>query len=136
MSFPERIFTSADDVEDAFYASFNSCDLSAMKEIWSESNAVCIHPGSSLIIGYAAIIRSWEFIFSDASLPDIQVNMIRQNVNDSLAIHVVEEKIATGNNNPVVIVATNVYQKINAGWLMIEHHGTADQMSHDRPTLQ
>ena len=129
-------FETADDVEDAFYAAFASCDIKAMQDVWADDEIVCIHPGSKAIFGYDNVIRSWRHIFHEAELPDIIFNIVNSIESEVLAIHVVEEHIVTGNDSAVVILATNVYQNFDNGWLMIEHHGSVIQTQVEGITLQ
>ena len=57
-------------------------------------------------------------------------------VSDGLAVHLVAESFANGSPSPTVVLATNVYQKFAAGWLMIEHHGSLVHSMSDGQTLQ
>lgn len=129
-------YITPDAAETAFYEAFINCDLSTMKQLWAEVDVVCVHPGSGAITGYESIMSSWEYILDDTALPDIQINVLKQTMTDSLAVFVVEEYISTGENSAVVILATNVYQKFDGGWLMTEHHSSVIQPKSDRPTLQ
>ena len=114
-------FASADDTEVAFYTAFNRCDLSAMETIWADDDVVCIHPGSSAIMGQQAVLRSWSHIFTNAELPEIQVNVISRIDTETMSAHIVEEHIASAGTGAVVL-ATNIYKKYVKGWLMVEHH--------------
>lgn len=128
-------FTSATEVEAAFYTAFNRCDYEAMADLWAKDEVVCVHPGSHAIVGYEAVMRSWSHIFTNAELPEIQINVVKQITTDSLAVHVVEEHIATGHTAAAVVV-TNVYRKYKEGWLMVAHHGSVMQMPSRQQVLQ
>jgi len=129
-------FATHQEAEDAFYAAFAMCDTKAMNAVWADEKVVCIHPGSHPIFGYDGVTRSWANILNNAELPDMLFNVINSTVKDNLAIHVVEEQFAAGNDRAVVILATNVYQKFEAGWLMIEHHGSAVPAELEERTVQ
>jgi ketosteroid isomerase-like protein len=129
------IFVSADEVESAFYTAFNRCDVEAMAKVWSGEESICVHPGSQAIIGYAAVLRSWAHILTNARLPDIQLHMISRTVSDTIAVHVIEERIETGEQSASVL-ATNIYRQYDSGWLMIEHHGSVIHRQTESHTLQ
>ena len=130
------IFATPDDTEAAFYSAFSRCDHSAMGSVWADDEVICVHPGSQAIVGYAAVMRSWSHIFSNAELPDIKMHVIQRTVNETLAVHVVEERIATGASTSALVLATNVYYKLESGWLMVEHHGSISQAQAGSPVLQ
>ena len=135
MNLYQSSFESSAEAEAAFYAAFNRCDIEAMAQLWADDDPVCVHPGSSAIVGYAAVIRSWEHILTNAQLPDIQVNIINRTLSETLAVHLVEEKISTGEQRASVL-ATNVYKKYDSGWLMIEHHGSIIHAMAEAHTIQ
>ena len=136
MKLSQSAYETPDDAEEAFYGAYATCDRNMMKGVWADEEVVCIHPGSTAIFGYDAVIRSWQHIFTNASLPDILFNVISTIESDAIAVHVVEEHIATGQGSEVVILATNVYQQFEEGWLMIEHHGSVIQSTGETYTLQ
>ena len=50
----------------AFYAAFNSRDLTAMAELWSDSDDVtCIHPGWDVLGGRTLVLESYAAIFGN-----------------------------------------------------------------------
>ena len=129
-------FATPEDAEAAFYAAFANCDRKGMETLWADDEVICGHPGSQAIVGYEAVMRSWAYIFDGAELPDIQVHTVKQTVSDTLAVHVVEEHISTGENSSATLLATNVYRKYDADWLMVEHHGSVIQSQTETHTLQ
>ena len=136
MKLEQSGFETPDDAEEAFYGAFANCDYKAMQDVWADNEVVCIHPGAQAIYGYDNIIRSWSHIFLDSSLPDILFNVMNTTENESLSVHLVEEHIATGGDSEVVILATNVYQLFDEGWLMIEHHGSMIRSQLEGRTVQ
>lgn len=136
MQLTQENYISPDEAEAAFYAAFSHCDKKAMGEVWAEDDVVCIHPGSNVIVGYDAVMRSWTNIFSNAGLPGIAVNVIKRIHDVTLAVHLVEEVIATGENAYVSVLATNVYRKYEHGWFMVGHHSAVVQAATESHTLQ
>jgi ketosteroid isomerase-like protein len=120
-------YISSDDVEATFYVAFSHCDRMMMETVWGNDDVICVHPGSQAIIGHTAVLRSWEHIFSNAVLPSMQINVVKRTVNETMAVHLVEEHIATGESTSAIVIATNVYRKFEQGWLMVEHHGSVVQ---------
>ena len=136
MQSTQKNHISADEAEAAFYAAFSHCDREAMGDVWANDDVVCVHPGSNVIVGYDAVMRSWANIFSNAALPNIAINVIKRTLDVTLAVHLVEEVIATGENAYVSVLATNVYRKYEDGWYMVEHHGAIVQAATESHTLQ
>lgn len=136
MDISQSGFSSPEGVEDSFYAAFSNCDSKAMEILWADDEVICVHPGSQGIVGYEAVMRSWAYILDGAEMPAIQVNVVKRTVSDTLAVHVVEEHISTGESSSAVMLATNVYRKYDAHWLMVEHHASVSQMQAEAHTLQ
>ncbi len=129
-------YTSPDDAEAAFYVAFSHCDREMMENVWAGDDVICVHPGSQAIIGHASVTRSWAHIFNNTLMPSMQINVVKRTGNDKMAVHVVEEHIATGENTSAIVLATNVYQKFEQGWLMVEHHGSLIQGQTQRHVIQ
>ena len=57
-----------DEANARFYRVFESLDIGQMDEVWSHGDHVrCIHPGWSLLAGWAAVRQSWKAIFASGS---------------------------------------------------------------------
>ena len=119
-------YGTADEVEAAFYAAFSLCDLAAMQSLWSRSTAVCVHPGAEPLIGYDAVMRSWEGMFRDAERPNVRIKVLKRIVNEDLAVHMVEEHISTPGvpEQGAVVFATNIYRRERRRWLMSAHNAS------------
>ena len=132
-------FITADYTEAAFYNAFANCDLDAMSIVWSNDEVVCIHPGSVALVGREAVMRSWTHILTNAQLPELQYKVLSRISRNDLAVHVVEEYIASA-GDPVattLVLATNVYYRSDdAGWLLLEHHASVTRVKHEQHTLQ
>lgn len=129
------IFSTADAAEAAFYSAFSNCELAEMELVWSEDEIVCIHPGSDPLIGHSAVMRSWKDIFSNAESPSLQIKLLSRTEKDSIAVHVVEEHIYSGNltsANATIVLATNIYQQEGHGWRLLLHHAALPSRQYGR----
>jgi len=120
-------FSSSEAAEAAFYAAFANCDLYAMDVVWADAEVICIHPGSSALIGRKVVMRSWSNILTNAEPPTLKVEVLSRILRDDLAVHVVEEHISpvTGSPEPTsVVLVTNVYCLEADGWRLLEHHAS------------
>jgi hypothetical protein len=125
-----------DEAETVFYEAFIHGDGDVMAALWADVDVVCVHPGSGLIHGHDAVVRSWSHILEHTQGSDIRYTAIKKSITDELAVHIVTEELMDGGSIMGVVIATNVYQKFDKGWLMIEHHGSLIQQQHEGETLQ
>lgn len=125
-----------DEAEAAFYEAFRQCDAKAMAALWANGEVVCIHPGSGGIVGHEAVVRSWSHIFGNARPPNITCTVSKRIVTDKLAVSLVLENVSGNDGATALVLATNVYQRFDAGWLMVEHHGSLVQSRSRSQTLQ
>jgi ketosteroid isomerase-like protein len=124
-------FSTSEIVEAAFYAAFANCDLKAMDAVWADAEVICIHPGSSALVGREVVMRSWTNILTNAEPPTLKVEVISRTVCNELAVHVVAEHITpeTGSPEPAsVVLATNVYCLEKDGWRLLEHHASMPRL--------
>lgn len=124
-----------DEAEAVYYEAFMHCDTEVMAALWADGDVVCIHPSSGAIIGHEKVVRSWSHIFQGALLPEIKFTVGKRVMSGDLAVHLVVEEITTGAESAVVL-ATNVYQRFESGWLMTEHHGSVVSNHRQEHTLQ
>jgi ketosteroid isomerase-like protein len=132
-------YATAAEVESAFYAAFSRCDITAMHALWARDDAVCVHPGAEAIKGYDAILRSWEHIFRDAELPNVQTHVIQTLRSGDLEVRMVEEHIGSTADprQGAVVFATNIYRRGDQGWLMVAHNASIMRVQQARShTLQ
>lgn len=131
--------------EMAFYTAFVECDLRAMAEVWAHEHVSCVHPGAALLVGREAVLRSWQNILADALQPRLQVKLLRRTEADTMAVHLVEERISPGEGEAgktAVVLATNVYQRQGRGWHLLSHHASLvlpqapEREASQPPTLQ
>jgi len=122
------IFTSAADVEAAFYEALARSDLEAMMAVWSEDeDVVCVHPDSVRLVGLAAVRESWRQLFAGGARLRIQASQQVVSANMLLTVHNVMEHIAVEGDERLhpPMIATNVYARGALGWRMVMHHASA-----------
>ncbi|MBI3188848.1 MAG: nuclear transport factor 2 family protein [Gammaproteobacteria bacterium] len=130
------VFKTPDEVEAVYYEAFMHGDKNIMTVLWADGDVICIHPGSGAIVGHDAVIRSWSHIFSNTRQAEIKFTVMKKTMADGLAVHLVAEEISTGGGAASIVLATNVYQQYDTGWLMIEHHASLVQVTRREHTLQ
>lgn len=113
-----------------------NADIEVMSALWAENDVICVHPGSGVIAGYDAVLRSWRHILENSGPAEIRYSIISKTHTEDLAVHVVSEKIIDRGTVMAVVVATNVFQKFAQGWKMIEHHASVVQQDHAGETMQ
>jgi ketosteroid isomerase-like protein len=120
-------FASSVEAEAAFYAAFSAADVDAMMRVWAARlDVVCVHPSGPRLEGLPDIRRSWELIFHDRMPRRFELRGRRILGDGDVRIHLVEENISVPGTSYVAppVLATNVYQRLNGGWLMVLHHGS------------
>ena len=127
---------TSDEAETVFYEAFMHGDKEVMAAVWADDDVVCVHPGSGVILGYDIVVRSWKHILENTQGSDIRYTVTKKTVTDDLAVHIVAEEMMDNGIVMAVVIATNVYQKFEQGWLMIEHHGSLMQQQHKGEMLQ
>ena len=125
-----------DEAEIVFYEAFMHGDKAVMAAVWAEGDVVCVHPGSGVILGYDAVVRSWHHILENTQGLEIRYTATKKTVSDDMAVHIVAEEMMSKGSVMAVVISTNVYQKFDQGWLMIEHHASLVQQAHQGETVQ
>lgn len=126
-SVSKTVFTSPQEVEDAFYDAFSRADLEAMMAVWSEDEEViCIHPAGPRVVGLAAVRDAWRQVFAGDSRLHINITSKVVSAGTMMAIHCVLEHIHVDGDNELhaPIVATNVFMRGALGWRMVAHHAS------------
>jgi hypothetical protein len=102
---------------EAFYAAFSDQDAAAMREIWARNaQVVCIHPGWDVLIGYDAVMDSWQAILGSPSAPRIEVRDPRVVLHDDIAFVACNEILNGG-----LLSAMNAFLRTGGLWKMIHH---------------
>lgn len=112
------------------------CDIDVMSALWADGDVVCVHPGSGVISGYEAVVRSWHHILKNSQPTDIRYQLVNQSIVDDLAVHVVTEEILSHGTVVAIVIATNIYRRNAGNWQIVEHHGSLVQQEVASRTLQ
>ena len=112
----------------AFYSAFAERDLKAMTALWWQgSTSICIHPGSQPILEWSNIRDSWDAIFRNTDSLEIDIEIVKVEVDSALAYVVLREIVLQSNrgrNMKAQSIATNVFQKMAQKWYLVSHHGS------------
>ncbi len=113
---------------DRFYRAFEKLDITAMAAVWAHTDYVkCIHPGWGLLVGWDAVRASWEIIFRNTAEIKFTLTEVQVEFRGPLAWVTLAENILTqagGRVAATAVLATNVFEKLAAGWRMIHHHAS------------
>ena len=123
----QRIFTSPQDCESAFYEALEKADLDAMMAVWAEDEEIiCVHPGGSRLVGHAAVREIWRQVFQAGARLSVHVGQIQAMQSMMMATHCVHEFITLKGEArpPAPVIATNVYVRSGNGWKMLLHHSS------------
>lgn len=109
-----------------FYNAFRNGDLTAMQNLWSKGDHVCIvHPGVSGICGYDLVMGSWEFVWAEYQFPlDIEIKDAQVHVKGDIAYVTCIEMVKTKGSSWGRQFATNVYERIDGKWFICVHHAS------------
>ncbi len=111
-----------------FYRAFESLTLREMEAVWARGERVkCVHPGWGLLTGWESVRASWETIFKNTTEIRFSVTDVRAQVEGNLAWVTCTENIlsqVSGNISVGTVLATNIFERHDEGWLMIHHHGS------------
>ena len=132
-------FSTPEAAEVAFYTAFAACDISTMAKVWATGEVICIHPGSTALVGYDAVMHSWTNIFTNAKPPNIHIEVLSRYTGVDVAVHLVEEYIKSNAGTPgsaPVVLATNIYLCEQNEWRMLEHHASVPRSSQRQHTIQ
>ncbi|NEO29883.1 MAG: nuclear transport factor 2 family protein [Symploca sp. SIO3C6] len=111
-----------------FYRAFSNQDLSSMSLLWWQgSTSLCIHPGSQVLMGWEEIRASWESIFRNTDSMEIDIEVIKIEIDQALAYVIVREIVlqsSRGRKLKAQSMATNLFQKMAQKWYLVHHHGS------------
>lgn len=113
---------------ESFYSAFCDRNLKKMTALWWQgSTSICVHPGSSPILGWDDIKASWESIFQNTASLEIDIEIVNVEVDQALAYVVLREVVLQSNQGRKLkaqSIATNVFQKMAQKWYIVSHHGS------------
>jgi ketosteroid isomerase-like protein len=112
----------------SFYRAFESLEAAKMQEIWLHSTRVqCTHPGWRRLVGYAAVMDSWERIFENTFEMSFDLTGVEISIAGDLAWVVCTENITSRTYDGVSrsqVEATNLFERHGGQWRMVHHHGS------------
>ncbi len=112
----------------AFYDAFEHRDIVSMNRWWWQgSTSLCVHPGGRVLMGWDIIQASWSSIFDNTDSLEIDVEIIKVEVDQALAYVLVRETVlqsSRGRKVKAQSTATNIFQKMAQKWYLVHHHGS------------
>jgi ketosteroid isomerase-like protein len=120
------IYTSPQDVTQAFYQAFEARDIDAMMATWAEDeDIVCVHPGGTRHVGYDAVRQSFEQLFASETKLTFRVDSGVSIETVGLAMQSVVEHLRAGDDGRRgAAIATNVLMRTPYGWRVVCHHAS------------
>ena len=120
-------FKTPDKAEAAFYDAFKDGNLHAMMDVWSDDDGiVCIHPGAPRLQGVELVREGWRQILENSVGLEFTLTDVQATEDEWLAIHVVREEISIDGQLTGVMLATNIYRRVENGWRMMLHHASPE----------
>ena len=111
-----------------FYHAFSHRDIKKMRLLWWQgSTCLCIHPGGRVLTGWNSIQASWESIFKNTDSLEIDIEIIKVEIDHALAYVIVEETVlqsSRGRKFKAQSIATNIFQNMAQKWYLVHHHGS------------
>ena len=111
-----------------FYRAFETLDIHEMDRVWSHGEHVrCIHPGWPLLVGWAAVRRSWETIFANTAEMSFTLSSVDVVAAGELAWVTCTENILSevrGRVTVTSVLATNVFERDVERWRLVHHHAS------------
>ena len=118
------------EANERFYTALEAGDLEGMEAVWMHTDWVkCVHPGWNLIIGWDEVYESWQRIFENSSGMRVSAREVRIRIHADFAWVSCTENLAIfldSSSAPVTATttATNLFQRVDTGWLMVHHHAS------------
>ena len=129
------IYTSPQDVAQAFYQAFEARDIDAMMTTWAEDeDIVCVHPGGGRHVGYEAVRHGFEQLFASGTKLMFRLDQPVMIETVGLAMQSAVEHLRTGDEGPRgAAIATNVLMRTPYGWRFVCHHASVSPPVTDVP---
>jgi ketosteroid isomerase-like protein len=120
------IYTSPQDVTQAFYQAFEARDIDAMMATWAEDeDIVCVHPGGARHVGYESVRQSFEQLFAGEQKLTFRLDGPVSIETVGLAVQSVVEHLHAGDEGRRgAAIATNVLMRTPYGWRVVCHHAS------------
>jgi ketosteroid isomerase-like protein len=121
------IFTTPGAAALAFYQAFEARDIDAMMATWADDEEiVCVHPGGTRLVGYAAVRAGWEQLFAGDTRLKFRLDQVVVIETVGLAMQSAVEHVTAGteSNERGMALCTNVFLRTPSGWRMVMHHAS------------
>ena len=120
------IYTSPQDVAQAFYQAFETRDIDAMMATWAEDeDIVCIHPGGTRHVGYESVRHSFDQLFAGNTKLTFRLEQVVLLETVGLAMQSAIEHLQAGDDGARgAAIATNVLMRTPSGWRVVCHHAS------------
>ena len=113
---------------EAFYHAFSQRSLKEMTLVWWQgATSLCVHPGGQVLTGWDNIQSSWEAIFRNTDSFEIDIEVIKVEIDQAIAYTIVQETVlqsSRGRKVKAPSIATNIFQKMAQRWYLVHHHGS------------
>lgn len=113
---------------EAFYRAFESLQAARMGDVWLRSARVqCTHPGWRRLVGYSAVMESWEQIFENTFKMTFDLTAVEISVAGDVAWVVCTENITSHTYDGIShsqVEGTNVFERHEGRWRLVHHHGS------------
>jgi uncharacterized protein (TIGR02246 family) len=128
--------TAIEQLNAEFYAAFEVGDLDRMAQVWADDtdagdSVLCVHPGSPIIRGRGAVLRSWALIMANTSYIQFVLTDVLTKVSGDMAVLTCAENIITASDDDSAgfatggnVATTNVFVRTADGWRLWLHHGS------------
>jgi ketosteroid isomerase-like protein len=129
------IYTSPQDVTQAFYQAFETRDIDAMMATWAEDeDIVCIHPGGTRHVGYESVRHSFDQLFAGNTKLTFRLEQVVLLETVGLAMQSAIEHLQAGDDGARgAAIATNVLMRTPSGWRVVCHHASPAPPVPDAP---
>lgn len=122
------MYLTSQAAEMAFYTAFEQADVGAMMQVWADNDRiVCLHPGASRFSGVVAVRQSWVEILGRSEERLVVMPVDQQYFeSEHLSVHHLREQLCLDGEIRGVMLAINVYERIEGSWRLMLHQATPD----------
>jgi ketosteroid isomerase-like protein len=115
---------------EAFYKAFETLRVEAMDRVWDREGYVrCVHPGREALVGWDAVRRSWQQVFTETSWLRVTATRVHAELIGSVAVVSCLENMTIQSESGLGIAtaeATNIFRWVrSSGWQLFHHHSSA-----------
>lgn len=126
---PQRALIRANET---FYHALENHLIEEMDALWLHEGWVrCVHPARDALVGWPAVRRSFEEIFSRKRWLHVTPTSIDVLVFGEIGVIACVENITTESNDEMGMTAaqaTNIFRLTDFGWRMMHHHASPAPM--------